>query len=260
MDIYKIVRSGYKKVSPHLPKILTGIGIVLGGAAVISAAKETPRYLELEKERKESGDDSVKAKCKVVAKSYWKTATLYAISSASLIGSNYVSARRQAALSAVCATATEALRSYKGYVAKELGEQKFSELQDKVAQDIIDKTPETTKSSMEICPEDGLYPCYDEWSGRYFWSNEDRIRKVCAEISAEMLVENWVSLNEYYSKPEIGLSSTDAGEALGWNVANDAFVDHNIEPTFSSGSMPDGKPCKVVNFLTPPTTNYKWEY
>ena len=260
MDIYKIVRSGYKKVSPHASGILTGLGIILSGAAVISAAKSTPKYMELEKERKESGDNSIKAKGKVIVKSYWKTIALYSVASVSLTGAHVISVRKQAALSAACAATTEALRSYKGYVAKELGKEKFSELQNKVAQDIIDDSPEKSRVNMEICPEDGLYPCYDEWSGRYFWSNEDRIRRVCAEISADMLIENWVSLNEYYSKPEIGLSNTDAGEALGWNVSFDGFIDHNIEPIFSSGSMPDGKPCKVVNFMVPPTTNYKFEY
>lgn len=252
-----------KIISPRLPTILTGIGLAIEGAAIVSAAKSTPKYMKLEEERKEIGDNSRKAKAKNVVKAYGPSIGLYVAGGVAIGSSDYLSLKKQAALSAAALTATETLRTYKGYVAKELGEKGFSELQDKVAQDVINDNPVSDDNvviSSEIDPNSDVYPCYDEWSGRYFLSNEDKIRRVCAEISADMLVENWVSLNEYYSKPEIGLPNTEAGEALGWNVSNDAFMDHSIEPVFSSGSMPDGKPCKVVNFLVPPTTNYKWEY
>ena len=59
----------------------------------------------------------------------------------------------------------------------------------------------------------------------------------------------YVSLNDFFS--ELGLSHTDLGDDLGWNIDGG-----KIEVDFSSQIADHGTPCLVVGYLVAPRYDY----
>ena len=64
-----------------------------------------------------------------------------------------------------------------------------------------------------------------------------------------MLLDGYVSLNEFYE--EIGIARTSTGDRLGWNTDSDL-----IDLNFSSQLTEDGKPCLVIDFKVEPKYNF----
>ena len=64
-----------------------------------------------------------------------------------------------------------------------------------------------------------------------------------------MLLENYVSLNDFYE--EIGLARTSTGDRLGWNT-DTGLLDLN----FSSQLSEEGKPCLVIDFKVMPKYDF----
>ena len=64
-----------------------------------------------------------------------------------------------------------------------------------------------------------------------------------------MRSENYISLNDFYD--ELDLTNTGLGYELGWNIDRGY-----IEPKFSAQLDSDGKPCLVLDFETPPQSDY----
>ena len=91
--------------------------------------------------------------------------------------------------------------------------------------------------------------CYDVISGRYFKSDIDKMQKIENQLNKRMMTSMYCSLNEFYS--EVGLTSTDVGDELGWNIEEGL-----IDLYFSSQLSEDGQPCVVVNYMIPPKYGY----
>ena len=64
-----------------------------------------------------------------------------------------------------------------------------------------------------------------------------------------MLVENYISLNEFYD--EIGLKYTKIGDDLGWNIDKGL-----IDVDFSAQLNGNGDPCLVLDYQIIPNYNY----
>jgi len=91
--------------------------------------------------------------------------------------------------------------------------------------------------------------CYDSISRRYFKSSTDLLEKATNEVNMQILRDGYISLNVLYD--EIGLSTTDLGKALGWNL-----VDGLVELRFDSQLTRDGIPCLVIGYVGVPKYDY----
>ena len=88
----------------------------------------------------------------------------------------------------------------------------------------------------------------DTLSGRYFKSDIETIKKAVNELNREMTYQNYVSLDEFYSK--IGLEPIKNGHLLGWNLDNGL-----IEIDFGS-CLAEDEPCIVIDFEVPPKYDF----
>ena len=243
--VFKRVRFTVEK---HSPEILTGIGIAGMLTTTVLAVKATPKALQLIQERKEEEQVDTLPPVEVI-KTCWKcyipAAVTATASVACLIGATSVNARRNAALATAYKLSESAFADYKAKVVETIGEKKEQAVQDKVAQEQLDKNPASKNEIYITRKGDTLF--LDPCSKRYFTFDIDQLRKVENKLNRDMLTDpfGYISLNEFYD--EIGLERTYLGDEIGWNVTRGM-----IEIQFSPGIADDERPCLVLDYAVAP--------
>lgn len=247
--IAKGIRSTVVKRSPE---ILVGLGVSGMIGSIIFAVKATPRAMSLVEEKAheehcEPKDLTTAEKVKACWKCYIPTAVMSVTSAACVIGAHSVNARRNAALAAAYTLSDSALREYQEKVVEVIGEKKEQVVRDEIAKDKVNKNP--VSGSEVIVTRRGDTLCYDVFSGRYFKSDIDAIKKAVNELNREMIDSMYVSLNDLYDKLDLG--HTKLGDDLGWRVE-----DGLLEIDFSAQVADDGRPCLVLDYNISPNHNY----
>lgn len=255
----KTVKRGFGKRSPE---ILLGIGIASGITTTVLAVKATPKALELLSEKRyekygdtlkedDSYDDMPELKPVEVVKATWRCYIPAAISGAAsiacLLGSHSVNAKRNAALATAYKLSETALNEYREKVVEEIGEEKEKVIRDKVSQKHLDEKP-VSKNEVTITGT-GKQLCYDGISGRYFESDIQTIRAAVNKINETMVYEMYAALNDFYN--EIGLSNTDMGDELGWNID-----DGLLEISYGAMVANDGRPCITLEYHVAPRYDF----
>lgn len=263
-NFFKGVQNTLTKYSPE---ILTGIGIAGMITTTIIAVKSTPKALslmdkELKRQNQELADEAERngeamfaetAKLKpidvlrVTWKCYIPTVTIGAASIACLIGASSVHSKRNAVLATAYKLSETAFSEYKEKVIETIGEKKEEVIRDKVHKERMEKDP-VSKNEVFIT-DSGETLCYDYNTGRYFKSDIEKIRRAINTLNKKMLLDGYVSLNEFYE--EIGIARTSTGDRLGWNTDSDL-----IDLNFSSQLTEDGKPCLVIDFKVAPKYDF----
>jgi hypothetical protein len=246
----KIVLDLQKAMVKHSPEILTGLGITGFFTATGLAIAATPKAMVLiDDKKKEENVESLPKK--EVVKTCWKcyipTAAMTVASTACLIGAHSVQAGRVAALTAAYKMSENAFAEYKENVIEAIGERKEREVRDKIAKKHIDNDP--IGNHEVILTGKGDTMCYDTWSKRYFKSDLEKIRRAVNELNRQMINEMYVSLNDFYD--EIGLSHSDLGYKMGWNL-DKGFID--IHP--SAQLDENDEPCIAIAFTVEPQYNF----
>ena len=252
--VAKVFNSAKRVTVKHSPEILLGLGIAGMVTTTVLSVRATPKAMALIEEEKlrryHEFDDDTLTKLDVV-KVAWKPyipAAITGVASIScLIGSSSVNARRMTALTAAYQLSETALSDYREKIIETIGEKKEKTVRDKVNKDKVDKNP-TSKSEV-IVTSKGSTLCFDPISGRYFKSDIEKIKRAINELNRKMLLENYVSLNDFYE--EIGLARTSTGDRLGWNT-DTGLLDLN----FSSQLSEEGKPCLVIDFKVMPKYDF----
>lgn len=239
------------ELTKHSPEILIGLGVAGLLGTTILAVRETPKVLKLLDKKKEELDVeklSVKDTVKTVWKNYIPCAVLAVTSVACIVGASNISARRNAALAAAYAIGNKAFSDYKEEVINLLGEEKEKEIKEKVADRLLKENPVTSKEV--IITDNNEHLCYDEITGRYFKSSQNKIKEAQNIINDRLRDEMWVSLNDLYY--ELGLPNVRVGDDLGWNV-DDGYLDIIL----SSRIAEDGTPCLTLDYAVGPRYDYR---
>lgn len=246
--LIKTIRSGLAK---HSPAILTALGITGMIGTTVLAVKATPKALDLIENKKEELDKNkltVVETVKATWKCYVPAAITCATSAACLIGASSVHTKRNAALATAYKLSESALIEYRDKVVETIGEKKEQSVRDAIAKDHVEKNPVTNNEV--IITDKGYTLCYDELSGRYFYSDIEKIKKAANELNRQMLNDMYVSVNELYY--ELGLEGTKLGEQMGWNVDR-GLIDLKFSATVSA----DDRPCIVLDYRVPPMYDYQ---
>lgn len=247
----------------HSPAILTGLGIAGGVTTVVLAVRATPKAMYLLDQAREAKrimplpedaeiEDDVTLTVGETVKAAWKcyipAAVSGAVSIGCIIAGQTVNSKRNAAIAAAYGVAETALTEYQTKVIEKIGTKKETEIRDAIAQDHVKENP-VSKNDIIITGK-GEMLCYDDVGGRYFESDVESIRKVINDLNAEMIQENYISLNDFYYA--IGLSSTSLGNDMGWNIS-----DGLIDVVFSGSISDDGRPCIVISYRVMPRFDFR---
>lgn len=257
-NVHELVRTAQKLARDNSPLLLTAVGVTGTITTAILAGKASIKaYQFLEVEEKHARRDArthdyvyETLPLKIVVKKVWKlyiptfltaTGTISCIICANRIGT-----RRAAAYASALQLSEKAFVDYSSKVVEKLGENKERAVRDELAQDRVNNNP--VGRTEVIVTGGGEVLCFDSYTGRYFTSSMETLKKAMNDINYIILNSFYASLNDYYDK--IGLSRTKLGDEVGWNS------DKLLELTFSTTMSDDERPCISVDFRTVPISHY----
>lgn len=249
-DLSKFIKNSQIAITRHSPEILMVVGITgmigMTGLAVGATPKALTLIEEAKKEQKVDKLTPIET-VKVAWKPYIPAAVTGVFSVACLIGSNSVNAKRNVALATAYKLSETAFAEYKEKVVETVGEKKEKVIKDKVNKARIEKNP--PKQNQIIVTGKGETLCFDTISGRYFYSDIEKLRKAENIVNKRMLDEMYISLSEFYN--EIGLEPTSMSDYIGWDIQKGY-----IELYFSAQMTDDEKPCIAFEFNIPPVYDF----
>lgn len=155
---------------------------------------------------------TVKEKAQLTWLCYAPAALTGASSIGATFGVHMIHTKRHAAMAGLYAAASMKLDDYKEEAEKLLTPKKTQELNDAVAQKVVDR--EGFENHEVIITNDGNELCYDEWSGRWFLSSMNKIEQAVVEINKKLNEEGEATLNDFYDK--LGLKGIAMGVNYGW--------------------------------------------
>lgn len=245
MKLNQMAQQTKRAAKKNSPVILTAVGLTGMVTSTVLAVKATPLALDLIREAEfEKGEELTKTEVvKATWKPYMPAVGTAIFSMACIIGANSIHMRRSAALATAYKLSQSALHEFKDKAIEVVGEEKVSEIKQKISQDKVDKDP-VSKTEV-IITDKGKTLMYDTISGRYFESDIEEVKKIVNELNRDMLSDMYISLNQFYSA--IGLQHTKAGYDLGWQCDKGL-----IEVEFGATIADDGRPCITIDFPYPP--------
>ena len=233
----------------HEPEILMAMGLSGLLFAIVWTTKATVEATHIcdELKVKENKD---KLTAKDVVKATWKLYLPVVISTSlavpCIVAGNRASSKRYAALAAAYTISETALKEYQEKTKEVIGEAKEKKIQEAISTQQVAEKKVSEKEVILTGDGDQLF--YEPLTGRYFKSSWNAIQKACNELNEEALGSTTGSytLNEWLDK--IGLSTTEAGELLGWCTPTFGHSKGLLKISMTTTKTQDDKPCGAIYY------------
>lgn len=235
-------------VADNSPLILTYLSVAGVVSTAVLAVKATPKAID--SLRRDEDGKGEKLTPQETINATWRYYTPAAVSGvftiACIIGAQAINTRKNAAVVSLYSLTETALREYQAKVKEIHGENKERKVREAIQQDSIASAP-MALAEVHITGL-GEQLCYDSFTGRYFKSDIETIRRAQNDINAQILSNNYASHNDFYKM--LGLSRTQFGEEAGWNL------DQLLDIEFTSHLADDGRPCLCIEYQMNLKPNY----
>jgi hypothetical protein len=250
--INKLTKQAMDLITDNAPGILTGVGVVgtigtsvLTGRASFKAA-DVIRQADIEYRNEKDGHGRLETTDKV--KLVWPLFVPPVLSGAGTIAaivfSNRIHAGQVAAMATLYGLSQDRFQDYREKVAEQFGQSKEKKVLDAASQEQVSRT----EGSQVIILGEGEVLCFDKFSGRYFRSTMDKIKKAENAVNRDIYNYDYASLSLFYE--EAGLKPTSQSDNVGWNSGN------RLEVEYSATFTDDEKPCIAIDFKYAPTVDY----
>lgn len=250
MNLGGMAKHVERLVADNASLILTSVGVTGVITTAILTAKATFKAaVVLEEVRKDIliEEDRV-PETKEVVKALWK---LYmppvasaALTVVAIIGTHHVGARKAAALASAYTIVDRTFTEYRAKIVETMGDKKEQGVRDALAQDRVNNQPITSREVI-ILEESVLF--FDGWSGRYFESNMETVRRAVNDINHKINHDFYATLTDFYDLIE--LRPTTESDYIGWNT------DRMIGLSYS-GVLIEGKPAISIEFTVLPSKTH----
>jgi Family of unknown function (DUF6353) len=249
IDLGAIVKRVQKTAADNSPMILTALGVTGLVTTAILTGQATFKYMEVLSEsgyydRDYKFERSTKEHVEQSWKYYIPAVGTGAFTIACIIAANRIQTRRAAALASAYTISQELFKEYRAKVIDKVGEKKEQEVREEVAKDRAKKNP--PQEIVIVGKNDVL--CYDMFSGRYFYSTLENLKKAENDTNYTIIHHDYCSLTDYWDK--LGLSKTQESDEIGWNTDSKLMVE------YSSTIAEDGRPCITIGLQTIPIRGY----
>ena len=178
---------------------------------------------------------------KKVIQKFWKfyipAVASGVVTSACIVGVAKVGNKRAMAAQAAFVLTERAYSEYRDKVIEEFGEKKDEKIRAAIAEDRVRKNPPSQE--VVIVPA-GSVLCCELYTGRYFQSDMETLRKAQNDLNSRLINQDSASLEEFYYM--IGLQPTSFSSDVGWNS------DKMMALEFSSVLTEDGRPCLAFTY------------
>ena len=254
MNLNLITKRVERLIVTNAPVILTGVGVAGTLATAYLTGRASFKAAEILREEKDERIANVQPEITkkeialLVGPQYLPAIGVSAVTIASIIFANRISTKRAMAMAAAYAVSEKTLSEYKDKVKEHFGEGKEQKIRQEIAQDRV-----TAQAPREILiTGSGEVLCHDLYSGRYFRSSMESLKKAQNDLNYQLLNDGYASLTEFYSL--IGLTKTKFSDGVGWNS------DRQLELVFASTLSEEDQPCLTVDFFTAPSVDYYKSY
>jgi hypothetical protein len=261
VTLTSLARRMSKLASDNSPVILTAIGVagVLSTAYLtVRATVKAVRAIDAENDVEvihslsEKPEDeyllplNAKQCIQLCWKYYIPPVASALVSVAAIVTANRVESRRAVAIATAYAISERAFDEYRAKVIEKIGAKKEQTYRDEIAQERVTREP--VSNAEIVFAGNGESLCHDSFSGRYFTSDMETLRKAQNDLNHQILNDSYASLTDFYDR--IGLKRTGISDDVGWNT------DRMVELNFSTVLSDDGRPCLSVSFNVTPTRNF----
>lgn len=228
-----------KKTHDNAPEILTAIGVSgVVTTAYLAASGGQKAGVHLAAEKESLRRDLTRAE---KIKSAWRfyipafasgVATIVCV-----VGSHRVSAKRTAAAYSLLTFTDTAFKEYREKVVEHIGPKKEELVRDEIVKDRIARNP---PSDNLIVAGSGSVLCCEMYTGRYFQSEIETLRKAVNQTNSKALREMYVTLTDFYGY--VGLPFTAMSDEFGWSC--DKLLEIKVTPVLTD----DGRPCVAFDY------------
>lgn len=264
MNIPTIFKNATQQAATYGPHILTGLGVAGLVSTVVLAVRATPEahgriidatWAEVVTEINDEGDEiseyqkvrelTVFETVQIAWKPYIPAAVTGVVTAGCIIMAQSINVRRQAAMLSAYTISEKAFRDYRAQVVEQMGPSKDEKVWDGVANQ---RMADNADKGTTVVVGDGKMLVLDSNTGQYFQSTVQDIKRAQNEINAEIINNNYASLNDFHSM--IGLKRVKNGDDLGWNV--DSLVDIQLTSTITE----DERTAIVISYRTAPKPGF----
>lgn len=239
----------------NAPSILSGIAVLGVIGTAVSAAKATPKALqiidindELKIER-EGTHLTMMEKIICAGPIYIPSILMGAGTITCILSANHLNQQRQAMLTSAYGYIHSRYNEYKNKVEEMYGQDFAKQVELEIAKDHY-----KDYQGIDV-QEEKLF--YDKYSHRYFNASFYDIQTSIYNINRTYALEGEVTLNDVYH--ELCLDEMDYGDVIGWSGILDwetdgyAWLDISWEPM----EMPDDLECYAIVFPKDPTEEFR---
>ena len=250
----KYIRKGAIK---HLPTLLTALGTagVIGG--VILAIKKAPDAKKDLDEEKEKWDDipdkenRVKAdyyfkRVRICFQHYWLVILIIGGSITCFWVANHVSVKRLTSALTAAGLSAKAKEELEQKIKEMDGEKHLQNIKDEIDGDHVRNNPPSENDIINTGY--GSHLCYEPITGRYFYSNIEKIKRAVIICRDELQKEGYLSINDWFCA--LNLDTTDLH--LCW-LADSIGEVNDFDISTSSQLTPDDVPVLVIRYDVNPT-------
>ena len=187
------------------PEITTATGILGMAASLFLCVKATKKSIErIEKQKEELQVDEIAPRetLRLCWKYYIPTASAFTLSTISLIGSNRISAKRNASLAAAYALTEAAFEEYKSKVIETIGEKKAIAIDEAIAEDHVKDNPPNERIFVMGGKNDEVL-FRDDKTGNVFYCTVNQLDKIENNLNSRLIHEMWIPLTDFYY--EVGM-------------------------------------------------------
>lgn len=250
MDLSRLLKQSEVLVRDNSPAILTAIGVTGVVTTAYLTGKATLKYDRIIKVEEAASDRPYPLTVKEKAKLTWIVWATPVASGVLTIGAiilaNRIGSKRTAAMATAMAITDKAFSEYKEKVVERMGKGKEKAVRDAVAQDRVTNNP---PGKQEIVITGGGKSLFmDAYSGRYFESDMETVKKAGNDTNYIIINHDSASLSDFYDK--LGLNHTKTSDNVGWNMY------HQLDLVFSVTMTEDDRPCIVVDFGNAPKIDF----
>ena len=236
--------------------ILTVITIAGEIAAIYAAVKNGPKYekvLDEFRKKKEAGEPVDKKEViKELAVPTAKIAVPAAISITAAVLNHKAATEAIQSLTSLYSVTKTGDEIYKEAVKRIAGEEVAEQIDHETYKEKCFSDLHTGQVNTVYQTGHGATKFFDAWSGRYFISDANYIKKVMNDCNQRLMSEQYISLNEFYQ--DIDLQPVDGGKDIGWN-SEYGMIDLYIDYVSDEGDQPLG----IVKFTNAPSWRYmRW--
>lgn len=239
-------------IKANAPAILTASACLGTVATAILTAKSTTLAIEriadyCEDNLRSPEDLTWREKFAISYRVYIPPAIAGVATLVSIVAANRIQYARGAAFALAYSGSEAAFRRYRDAVADVVKPKDLEKVKARISEKSVSEAGSPHSGTILIASS-GDVLCYDIFSGRYFKSDIETIRRVENNINGQLNLECYASLNEFYAG--LGIPPIAAGELVGWSDPNALSVE------FGSQLTEKGEPVLTIDFLVQPKENY----